>query len=99
MRYVTHYEQYPIYEPAEGGYYYAGNQITEYERMSKRAAKRELKELFDILRRDHNDPEYPWVMSLDENMIYRGSKYIGDGESYGIERKLGRRSSGRVAYC
>lgn len=99
MRYITHYEQYPIYEPAEGGYYYAGNQITEYKRMSKRAAKRELKELFDILRRDYNDPEYPWVMSLDENMIYRGSKYIGDGESYVIERKLGNRASGRVAYC
>lgn len=99
MRYLTHYEEYPIYEPAEGGYYYAGNQVTEYERMSKRAAKRELKELYDILCRDHNDPEYPWRMSLDGNMIYRGSKYIGDGERYIIERKLGSMTRGRVPYC
>ena len=26
MYYVTYYEEYPIYEPAEGGYYYAGSQ-------------------------------------------------------------------------
>ena len=26
MYYLTYYEEYPIYEPAEGGYYYAGNQ-------------------------------------------------------------------------
>lgn len=24
MWYLTYYEEYPIYEPAEGGYYYAG---------------------------------------------------------------------------
>ena len=39
MRYVTHYEEYPIYEPAEGGYYYSGNQVVDTERMSKRKAK------------------------------------------------------------
>ena len=32
MRYLTHYEEYPIYEAAEGGYYYAGNQVVESER-------------------------------------------------------------------
>lgn len=99
MRYVTHYEQYPIYEPAEGGYYYSGNQVTEFERMSKRAAKREIKKLFDNLCHEDNDPEYPWEMSLDGNMIYRSSKYTGDGESYVIERKLGSMSKGRVSYC
>ena len=25
--YLTYYEEYPIYEPAEGGYYYSGNQV------------------------------------------------------------------------
>ena len=24
MYYLTYYEEYPIYEPAEGGYYYSG---------------------------------------------------------------------------
>lgn len=43
MRYISHYEEYPIYEPAEGGYYYAGNQIVESERKSKRQCKKILK--------------------------------------------------------
>ena len=32
MRYISHYEEYPIYEPAEGGYYYPGNQLVASER-------------------------------------------------------------------
>ena len=31
MRYISHYEEYPIYEPAEGGYYYPGNQLVAME--------------------------------------------------------------------
>ena len=27
MRYISHYEEYAIYEPAEGGYYYPGNKL------------------------------------------------------------------------
>ena len=46
MVYVTHYEEYPLYEAAEGGYYYAGIQMVESERMSKRAAKKLFKELW-----------------------------------------------------
>lgn len=30
MVYLTHYSEYPIYEPAEGGYYYAGQQADSY---------------------------------------------------------------------
>ena len=36
MRYISHYEEYPIYEPAEGGYYYPGNHLVASERESKR---------------------------------------------------------------
>ena len=32
MRFISHYEEYPIYESAEGGYYYAGNQLVASER-------------------------------------------------------------------
>ena len=46
MRYITHYEEYPIYEPAEGGYYYAGNQIVESERKSKRQCRKEFEEIW-----------------------------------------------------
>ena len=28
--YLTYYEEYPIYEPAEGGYYYAGRSAEEW---------------------------------------------------------------------
>ena len=45
MRYISHYAEYPIYEPAEGGYYYAGNQLVESERKSKRACKRQFEEI------------------------------------------------------
>lgn len=44
MRYITHYEEYSIYEPAEGGYYYSGNQVVDSEKMSKRACKKNLLE-------------------------------------------------------
>ena len=30
MVYVTRYEEYPIYEPAEGGYYYTGREAVEW---------------------------------------------------------------------
>lgn len=30
MVYVTRYDEYPIYEPAEGGYYYTGREATEW---------------------------------------------------------------------
>ena len=39
MRYLTYYKEYPIYEPAEGGYYYAGNEVAQSERMSKRKCR------------------------------------------------------------
>lgn len=40
MRYLSYYKEYPIYEPAEGGYYYAGNQLVKSERLSKRQCRR-----------------------------------------------------------
>ena len=49
MRYLTHYEEFPIYEPAEGGYYYAGNEVSEYSKLSKRQAKKELYKLWEEL--------------------------------------------------
>ena len=34
MVYLTLYEEYPIYEPAEGGYYYAGRYPIEFHRLN-----------------------------------------------------------------
>lgn len=117
MRYISHYEEYPIYEPAEGGYYYSGNQLTESERMSKRSCKKELLRIWDEcvkeneergFREDNlnewdtisrNTHEYPWVFNRERNYISRGSYYIGDGESFVIERKQGSRKRGWTPYC
>ena len=96
MRYITHYEQYPIYEPAEGGYYYAGNQAVEYDRLSKRKAKAMIREIWNEVK---DDPDEEWYISNDGNMIWKDSRYIGEGESWVIERKLGSKERGRVPYC
>ena len=46
MRYLTYYKEYPIYEPAEGGYYYAGNEVAQSERMSKRKCRSRFNEIW-----------------------------------------------------
>ena len=113
MRYVTHYEEYPIYEPAEGGYYYSGNQVVEHERLSKRKAKQLLEQLWNDCKQDNlenygvKEPDfdrdkygnriYPWRRF--GNLIIKHSKYIGEGESYVIERKLGKSTRGWRPYC
>ena len=94
MRYITHYEEYPIYEPAEGGYYYAGNQVVGYERVSKRKARKMMAEIWNDVKDDEN-----WHICDDGNMIWRHSKYIGEGESYVIERKRGKYTKGWKPYC
>ena len=43
MRYISHYEEYLIYEPAEGGYYYPGNQLVASERKVNVSAEKILK--------------------------------------------------------
>lgn len=103
MRYLTHYEQYPIYEPAEGGYYYAGNEVSDYRKLSKRAAKKKIKEMYEELIVE-NEPDrygYPQIyMTNDGNEIHiRNSGCIGDAESWVIERKLGSERSGWTPYC
>ena len=110
MVYLTYYEEYPIYEPAEGGYYYSGNEVVSYERLSKRAAKRKIKQLYEELKEDNSEPgsRYPdpilngsydeWEL-INNNRLVRYSYYIGQGMSYVIERKLGSETMGRVPYC
>ena len=117
MRYISHYQEYPIYERAEGGYYYAGNELVESERLSKRACKKELLRIWEECKeeneeygfREDNISEwddirratgvYPWVFIEERNYIERGSRYIGEGESFVIERNKGSKEHGRVPYC
>lgn len=109
MRYLTHYEEYPIYEPAEGGYYYAGNEVVASERLSKRQAKKKLSQIWAMCEEENAENEQweertgsrfdYWVRSADGNEIWRSSRYIGEGERYVIERRKGSQVSGYEPYC
>lgn len=91
MFYLTHYQEYPIYEPAEGGYYYAGNEACEsYECDTEEEAIQQLAEMKSDLEAEG--------FIVDEDSAYLPSKYIGEGESWKIERKYGSRNSGWHPY-
>lgn len=113
MVYLSHYEEYPIYEPAEGGYYYSGNQLVKSERMSLRQAKRRLAQLKEEAQKENDelsenihDPNWKERVSwmFDYRCIWRNYNpdnrccYIGTGESFVIERKQGSQSSGYEPY-
>lgn len=74
MRYISHYEEYPIYEPAEGGYYYPGNQLVASERKSKRACKKNLLEIWEECKQDNVD--FRRVGSLDITFGERRGGYL-----------------------
>ena len=105
MVWLSYYEEYSIYEPAEGGYYYAGLRLVETERLSKRAAKRKFDELAKEYVKDENDENdwydpFPWIQ---QNILYgrqlcKGSRYIGEGAMIVVERKKGSFERGWVPY-
>jgi hypothetical protein len=93
MVYLTLYEEYPIYEPAEGGYYYAGQQVDGFYRLnSEKQAKRKLAKLRKELEREG------FVVIPERGYAYRSSKYIGEGAEIRIEKKLGQHESGWHPY-
>lgn len=95
MYYVAYITEYPIYEPAEGGYYYAGTQIQECREFStwKKANKcyqrwsKEFKEMHD------DEPERIWEYVCGGIGKHGGShtaycsRYIGEGERVEISKK------------
>lgn len=91
MVYLTHYTEYPIYEPAEGGYYYEGREAGTFYRLnSEKQAKRKLAKMKKEL--EH------WGFTVCEDSAYLDSKYIGDGEEWVIEKVYGSRNSGWHPY-
>lgn len=91
MVYLTHYTEYPIYEPAEGGYYYAGNEANEYYRLnSVKQAKRKLAKMRKELEAEG--------FEVYEDEAYMHSKYIGESEFWRIEKVYGSHESGRQIY-
>ena len=91
MVYLTHYQQYPLYEPAEGGYYYAGNEAFEsFTFLTKWGAKRQLAKMRAELEADD--------FTVYDDKAILSSKYIGEGESWEIERKYGSHNRGKQIY-
>lgn len=91
MVYLTHYKEYPIYEPAEGGYYYAGNEANEYYRLNSiKQAKRKLAKMRKELEADG--------FEVYEDRAYLYSEYIGKSEFWIIEKVYGSDESGRQIY-
>lgn len=114
MRRVTYYEEYPIYESAEGGYYYSGNSVIESEIMSKRKCRMKFEEIWKKCQKENEELGfvdgvdwhnislyhriYPWIR-INDHMIVKNSFYIGEGRSYVIEKHYGSKKRGRVPYC
>ena len=87
--YVSLYKNYPIYEPAEGGYYYEGRELYEYKKTYS------LKKARRVLRKMATEYE----LCCGRNMAWTDGKYIGDGYTAKIETKLGNYESGYVPFC
>ena len=46
MRYISHYREYPIYIPTEGGCYSTGNELIGSERKSKKQCRKTFEEIW-----------------------------------------------------
>lgn len=100
MYYVTMYEKYPIYEPAEGGYYYEGREMKwSYTCQEYRKAKRILRKLFKYCKKEgYTECKY-WFQRDDHSKFGENGQYIGDGWYITLERKQGKDVRGWKPYC
>lgn len=101
MVWLSYYEEYPIYEPAEGGYYYAGLALVKTERLSKRAAKRKFDEIAREYIEETKNEKFPWIKGNGRfgRFLYRDSYYIGEGAMYCVEHNAGEHEKGYQPYC
>lgn len=88
--FVSYYEGFPIYEPAEGGYYYEGRQLVDSIKVGS------LKKARRIMRAEAENLELPYIR---RNMSYRQGEHIGDSEYIYIETVQGIHESGYHPYC
>lgn len=98
--YVTTYSCYPIYEPAEGGIYYSGSEISDVFGFNNR--KDAIKYINKLYRKYKAEPlEEKWTFhtNADNTVFGANSHYIGDGWFVKLERKLGSCVHGYEPYC
>ena len=100
MYYVTYYEEYPIYEPAEGGYYYAGSQnvwVREFK------SWRKARQFFNkVAKQFVEDSSYdnPYCMYGFPNSCAKvHSRYIGEGYGIVLTSKKPLEEHGWKPYC
>ena len=64
---------------------------------AERGFREDNKDEWEQIKRNTHD--YPWHFDREHNYIYKGSYYIGEGESYVIERNQGSQEHGWQPYC
>jgi len=89
--YVTHYQEYPIFESAEGGYYYTGREVVNSVRVPTLA--KGIEKCQKIAREWGFEQcgERCWIDPA-------GREYIGEGTFVCIESRQGAESSGWHPY-
>ena len=88
--YVALYKAYPIYEPAEGGYYYEGLELVGSNQfLSKQDARRALRDYAS--RNGFN-------IAKNGLSAYKRGRLIGESEEIYVERRVGSHEKGRVPY-
>lgn len=95
MYYVAYITEYPIYEPAEGGYYYAGTQIQMCREFRdwKKANRFYQKCRKEFIEMHEDEPERVWEYACGGIAKWGGShtaytsRYIGEGERVEISKK------------
>jgi hypothetical protein len=94
--YVSVYHNYPIYESAEGGYYYTGTELDEYSNPFNTLvdARKELRLKAEELEYAN---KYGLNKYVDEDYIR--CKYVGEGSFVTIEKVIGSERSGVHTYC
>ena len=95
MYYVSHIVEYPIFEPAEGGYYYAGTQIVEcLEYESWKEANKQFQKMRKAFLRDYEydkeriiDRQYGGCGKYKYPCVIYNSRLIGEGEQIQLTRQ------------
>lgn len=98
--FVTKYEYYPIYEPAEGGYYYEGVEMVDSREFHNyRKAKQYINRLYRQAVKDEKTDSKYWCQTADNLFFGMSSAYIGEGWRVQFELKKGQAERGWKPYC
>ena len=98
--YVTTYYCYPIYEKAEGGYYYSGSEIDKtYAFNDRKKAIRYINKLYRKHKAEPLPDRWTFHTNADNTCFGADGYYIGDGWFVKLERKLGSCVHGYEPYC